>query len=86
MPIFIFYITLLICSLSIATSATALSARELMQKVDILDEFKDEEIVVICHSGSRSMMASQLLVRAGFKDVRNLTGGMMLWHRRGYPV
>ena len=59
---------------------------ELMHKIDTLDEFKDEEIVVICHSGSRSMMASQLLVRAGFKDVRNLTGGMMLWHRRGYPV
>ena len=59
---------------------------ELMHKIDTLDEYKDEEIVVICHSGSRSMMASQLLVRAGFNDVRNLTGGMMVWHRSGYPV
>jgi NADPH-dependent 2,4-dienoyl-CoA reductase/sulfur reductase-like enzyme/rhodanese-related sulfurtransferase/TusA-related sulfurtransferase len=59
---------------------------ELMHSIDTLDEYKDEEIIVICHSGSRSMMASQLLVRAGFKDVRNLTGGMMMWHRSGYPV
>jgi len=59
---------------------------ELMHKIDTLDEYKNEEIVVICHSGSRSMMASQLLVRSGFKDVRNLTGGMMAWHRSGYPV
>jgi rhodanese-related sulfurtransferase/TusA-related sulfurtransferase len=59
---------------------------DLMHKIDSLNEFKDKEIVVICHSGSRSMMASQLLVRAGFKDVRNLTGGMKMWHRRGYPV
>ena len=51
-----------------------------------LDEYKNEEIVIICHSGSRSMMAAQLLARAGFKDVRNLTGGMLMWHRSGYPV
>jgi NADPH-dependent 2,4-dienoyl-CoA reductase/sulfur reductase-like enzyme/rhodanese-related sulfurtransferase/TusA-related sulfurtransferase len=59
---------------------------ELMHSIDTLNEHKDEEIIVICHSGSRSMMASQLLVRAGFKDVRNLTGGMLIWHRSGYPV
>jgi len=59
---------------------------ELMHKIDSLEQYKDEEIVVICHSGSRSMMASQLLVRAGFKDVRNLTGGMIMWHRNGFPV
>lgn len=59
---------------------------ELMHNIDALNEYRDEEIVVICHSGSRSMMAAQLLVRAGFKDVRNLTGGMIIWHRNGYPV
>ncbi len=59
---------------------------ELMHNFDALEQYKDEEIVIICHSGSRSMMAAQLLVRAGFKDVRNLTGGMIMWHRSGYPV
>jgi len=59
---------------------------DLMQDIDALNEYKDKEVVMICHSGSRSMMASQLLARAGFKDVRNLTGGMMMWHRKGYPV
>ncbi len=59
---------------------------ELMHNIDALEEYKDKEVVMICHSGSRSMMASQLLARAGFKDVRNLTGGMMMWHRKGYPV
>jgi rhodanese-related sulfurtransferase len=32
------------------------------------------------------MMAAQILARAGFKDVRNLTGGMMIWHRKGFPA
>ncbi|MBY9016881.1 MAG: FAD-dependent oxidoreductase [Candidatus Lokiarchaeota archaeon] len=59
---------------------------ELMNNIKALKEYEDDEIVVICHSGSRSMMAAQLLARAGFKDVRNLTGGMMVWHRNGFPV
>jgi len=59
---------------------------ELMYNVDALEQYKDEEIVVICHSGSRSMLGAQLLIKAGFKDVRNLTRGMIMWHRNGYPV
>ncbi|MBY8986575.1 MAG: FAD-dependent oxidoreductase [Candidatus Lokiarchaeota archaeon] len=60
---------------------------ELLNNTDVIDEFKDKEIITICHSGSRSMMAAQILERVGFKDIRNLTGGMMMWqHRKGYPV
>jgi len=59
---------------------------DLLSNTDVINEFIDKEIVVICHSGSRSMMAAQILARAGFKDIRNLTGGMMLWHRKGYPI
>lgn len=59
---------------------------DLMYALDQLDEYQDEEVVLVCHSGSRSMMASQLLAQAGYKDVRNLSGGMMLWHRKGYPI
>ncbi|MFX1408009.1 MAG: CoA-disulfide reductase [Promethearchaeota archaeon] len=59
---------------------------DLMHKVDTLEDYKDEEVVVLCHVGSRSMMAAQILARAGFKDVRNLKGGMIAWHRKGYPV
>jgi len=59
---------------------------DLMYNIEDLKDYKNEEVVLVCHSGSRSMMAAQILARAGFKDVRNLTGGMMMWHRRGFPV
>jgi rhodanese-related sulfurtransferase len=37
-----------------------------------LDDFhKNEKIVVFCRSGSRSEMAKNLLVKAGFSDVTN---------------
>ncbi|MFW9820889.1 MAG: FAD-dependent oxidoreductase, partial [Candidatus Thorarchaeota archaeon] len=59
---------------------------ELLNNPGVIKEYKDEEIISICHSGSRSMMAAQILAQAGFKDIRNLTGGMMMWHRKGYKV
>ncbi|MFX1239519.1 MAG: rhodanese-like domain-containing protein, partial [Promethearchaeota archaeon] len=59
---------------------------ELLNNPGIIEEYKEEEIIAICHSGSRSMMAAQILAQAGFKDIRNLTGGMMMWHRKGYPI
>jgi len=59
---------------------------ELLNNTDVIEKYKDEEIVAVCHSGSRSMMAAQILAQAGFKDIRNLIGGMMAWHRKGYPV
>ena len=67
-------------------SAKLIPLGELMNDFEVLKDYKDEEVVTVCHSGARSMMAAQLLVQAGFKDVRNLTGGMMMWHRKGYPV
>ncbi|MFX1315871.1 MAG: FAD-dependent oxidoreductase [Promethearchaeota archaeon] len=59
---------------------------ELLKNTDVIKDYKNEEIIVICHSGSRSMMAAQILAQAGFKDIRNLSGGMLMWHRAGYPI
>lgn len=41
------------------------------------NKFKSEdEIVVYCHHGIRSMRAANLLTQLGFKNIRNLTGGI----------
>lgn len=39
---------------------------------------KDQEHIMVCHSGARSSMASDFLHRQGFK-VKNMIGGMMNW-------
>jgi adenylyltransferase/sulfurtransferase len=45
-----------------------------------LDELpRDEPIVVYCRTGVRSARAAQLLKDAGFRDVRNLEGGITRW-------
>ena len=35
--------------------------------------------VVYCRSGSRSSAGASMLKKAGFTDVRNLSGGMIAW-------
>lgn len=48
----------------------------------MLENFKGHDVVCVCASGKRSALAAVRLRRAGFKDVRNLWGGMLLWGRR----
>lgn len=40
----------------------------------------DDNIVLVCATGARSAMAFRTLRRAGYKNARNLTGGMRAWH------
>ena len=48
-------------------------------QIDEIDELKDEEIIVYCRSGNRSMQAALFLETLGFKKVKNLQGGMLAW-------
>ncbi len=47
---------------------------------------KEQPIVVICRSATRSIPAVRVLQKAGFSDVRQLQGGMMSWEASRYPV
>jgi rhodanese-related sulfurtransferase len=44
-----------------------------------LTAHKEEEIILYCRSGNRSGIAQQLMLSHGFKNVRNLLGGMLDW-------
>ena len=43
-------------------------------------------VAVHCKSGYRSMIASSLLQRAGFRNVINITGGFDAWQQAGLPT
>ena len=43
-------------------------------------------VVVVCHSGSRSALATQQLLKAGLRQVANLHGGLSRWADEGYPL
>lgn len=48
-------------------------------QVEELDDLRDQELIVHCRSGQRSMMACMILDSLGFKDTKNLAGGMLAW-------
>lgn len=49
----------------------------LLKEPEDLDYSHDDEIVVICQRGLRSETAKRALIQAGYKNVRNLTGGLL---------
>lgn len=53
---------------------------ELAKRINELDVH--QEIVTICKMGPRGAKAVQLLHKAGFEHVRNLTGGIHAWSDR----
>lgn len=46
----------------------------------------EKPVLVYCRSGGRSAKAAKLLLDAGFKDVRDLAGGITAWEEAGKPV
>jgi rhodanese-related sulfurtransferase len=47
---------------------------------------RDKKIVVYCRSGSRSVTASDILVKNGFTQIYNMQGGITGWKNAGYEV
>lgn len=52
---------------------------EFMNALPDLEDKKDAQIVVHCRSGKRSAIAQEMLLEAGFKNVKNLQGGVVAW-------
>lgn len=51
-------------------------------QVEELEDLKDEEIIIHCRSGNRSGQACLLLDTMGFKNTKNVTGGMLAWQEK----
>jgi len=51
-----------------------------------LEKYKQQPVLVYCRSGSRSGHACQMLTKAGFEDVSNLSGGIMAWEAANLPL
>ncbi len=64
--------------------ARLLPLQDLMRHAGELPQ--DEEIVVVCRSGNRSMVACQQLQGMGFSKIKNFRGGMIAWSMAGLPM
>lgn len=53
---------------------------------DVKDISKDTEVIVYCSVGYRSERIGEKLKAAGYKNVKNLYGGIFDWKNKGYDV
>lgn len=51
-------------------------------ELDEIDDLRNEELIIHCKAGSRSMQACMMLEQAGFTNVVNVTGGMLAWQQK----
>ncbi|MEI6833216.1 MAG: rhodanese-like domain-containing protein [bacterium] len=47
---------------------------------------QDQPIFLFCLSGGRSMRVAEALAKHGFKDLTNVSGGVMAWQAQGLPL
>ena len=48
-------------------------------QVDDIDDLKEDELIIYCRSGNRSGIAAMFLEQLGYKNTKNLVGGMLAW-------
>jgi rhodanese-related sulfurtransferase len=47
---------------------------------------KNRTVIVYCAVGSRSKPAAEFISQRGYKDVYNMTDGIVGWYRNGFPL
>ena len=48
-------------------------------QIEEIEDLKEEEVIIHCRSGHRSMVACLFLETLGFKNTKNLVGGVQAW-------
>ena len=62
--------------------ATLIPLGQFAAAIPEFEEHKDDEIIIHCRSGMRSETAKQMMIASGFKNVRNLLGGVLDWQSK----
>lgn len=66
--------------------AQNITGTEIAAKMGSLASHKDKPVLVYCQSGGRSASVARQLVKNGFTQVHNLSGGILAWRSAGLPT
>ncbi len=58
----------------------------LENRLSDLKNHKNDSLIMVCRSGTRSTSAANILKKQGFASVQNLHGGMLAWSSASLPV
>ncbi len=51
-------------------------------QIEEIEDLKNEEVILYCRSGNRSGIGAMVLDQLGFKNTKNLAGGMLAWQEK----
>ena len=51
-------------------------------QIDEIEDLKNQELILYCRSGNRSGQGCLFLDAMGYKNTKNLTGGMLAWQEK----
>lgn len=60
--------------------------QQLEGRISEIKEYKDKPVLVYCRSGNRSTVASEILIKHGFKKLYNLKSGIKGWKKTGKSI
>ena len=67
-------------------NAINISHDHILEKPELVAQFKDSQMVVFCRSGVRAGKVIQMLESLGFQDIIDIDGDMLAWSKAGYTV
>ena len=59
---------------------------QLILNVNILDQYRNQPIVVFCRSGKRAQLVIETLIENKFDQIVDLQGDIQAWKTYGFPV
>lgn len=59
---------------------------QLQTRIDEIQAYSNQKIIVYCKTGYRSQLASEILANNSFTQVYNMLGGIFAWIEAGYPI
>lgn len=67
-------------------NAKLIPVQQLADRISEIADYKNNDILVYCRSGNRSTVASEILVRNGFKKIHNMKNGITGWEKDGFET
>ncbi len=52
---------------------------EVVERIDELQDVREQSVIVYCHHGMRSLQVAGWLEQKGFVDVKSMAGGIEQW-------
>ena len=59
---------------------------QLILNINVLDQYRNQPIVVFCRSGRRAQLVIETLIENKFDQIVDLEGDILAWKTSGFPV